>query len=520
MKQKTAIRYLRISADKQSNYSISGQDMQTQLWCERNGIEVVDTFVDEGYSARTFDRPDMIRLNAFIEQHYKLVDYLVVFDFTRFSRDTGEALIEVKRLQGKYQIKIASAGEGVIVDYDDPGSFFYAGLRFLQGEDEINRNRARVNLGIYTAKKKEGRYLGRPPVGYKTQKDGRKTIIVIDEEPARIIRFIYTSFLEGTPIYIIYKKAREMGLKLTGKSTIPYILKNPVYTGLLQVKAYKENPEELVEGIHEPLVSRYEWNQVQEKLKPGKPLQIIHDDFPLRSVLLCHCGKPLTGAPSRGHCGKYFNYYKCRISGHNNINANFAHQQMLQLMEYLSLPERLITVYSELGEQMLEQEVKQSAIILKQKKKEFETAEKNLISVEKKWIANQLAFETYQRWYRELSQQKMSLKAEMDQLTRGKQTLFILLEKELKILSDMKYVYTSCTTTQKQQLLRLVFDARLYYKDKVYRTPYIMPVFDHNSLTLKEKRLLILDKKIGLSSKVRSSADDRGRTYMPCGARS
>jgi site-specific DNA recombinase len=302
---KTAIRYIRISTDKQSNYSIAGQNDQTSLWCQRNNVDIIDTFIDEGYSARNFDRPDMNRLNDFISKHHRSVDYLVVFDFTRFSRDAGEAIVVIKRLQQKYAIRIASSSENTIVDYDEPGSFFFAGLRFLQAEDEIIRNKSRINLGIYTAKKKEGRYLGKPPVGYLTKRDGNKTIIVVDEEKAPIIRYIYEAFLQRTPTYVIAEKAREMGLTHTYHMRIQWILKNPVYTGLLLVKAYKENPEELVDGNHEPIISRSDWNRVQDKMKPGKPKIILSDHFPLRGIVKCHCGKPLTGAPSRSRSGKY-----------------------------------------------------------------------------------------------------------------------------------------------------------------------------------------------------------------------
>ena len=39
----------------------------------------------------------------------------------------------------------------------------------------------------------------------------------------------------------------------------------------------------------------------------------------------------------------------------------------------------------------------------------------------------------------------------------------------------------------------MLFDSRLYYQNHTYRTPYIMPVFTHNLLILKEKRLLYVD---------------------------
>jgi site-specific DNA recombinase len=89
---KRAIIYLRISTDRQSNYSIEGQQMHIRSWCERNNVEIIDVFTDEGFSARNFDRPDYKRLDIFIKQHYRTVDYLVVNSFDRFSRDAGEAI--------------------------------------------------------------------------------------------------------------------------------------------------------------------------------------------------------------------------------------------------------------------------------------------------------------------------------------------------------------------------------------------------------------------------------------------
>lgn len=483
--------------------------MQTKAWCDRNNIYVVDTFVDEGYSARTFDRPDMHRLYEFIGKHYKTVDYLVVNDFTRFSRDTGEALIEVKKLQKKYQIKIASAGEGVIVDYDDPGSFFYAGLRFLQGEDEINRNRARVNLGIYTAKKREGRFLGKPPVGYITAKDGRKTIIVPDEEKAHIIRYIFDAYLLNTPVVDIGRRAHEMGLQQKGKSHIQYILKNFVYTGLIRVKAYKDNPEELVEGIHAPIISRYQWLQVQDKLNPPKVVQIISDEFPLRGVLCCHCGKPLTGAPSRGHTGKYWPYYKCKVSGHNNFNANKAHEQMLQVMEMLSLSEKVIAATNEVASEMMENQLRQNADLVRQKKQELQHAETMLVSIEEKWIENKIEHESYQRWYNDLTKKRVKLRAEIEHLSDDRKDVYVLLKSELGKLANLKHLYVSATTIEKQQLIRILFDNQLYYEDHIYRTPYVLPLFEPNMLILKEKKLLIVEKRRGTSKKSPLGAGNR-----------
>lgn len=90
----------------------------------------------------------------------------------------------------------------------------------------------------------------------------------------------------------------------------------------------------MAEGIHEPIVSRITWHEVQDRMagKSKRAVQIVSDDMPLRSILKRHCGLPLTGAPSRSRNGNYYNYYKCKLSGHNNISALKAHEQLLKML--------------------------------------------------------------------------------------------------------------------------------------------------------------------------------------------
>jgi len=479
------------------------QLMHTSSWCERNNVEIIDVFTDEGYSARNFDRPDYQRLNNFIKQHYRTVDYLVVNSFDRFSRDAGEAIVAIKKLQKTYAIKVVSVTEGVTFDADDPGSFFYAGLMLLKGEDEIIRNRSRINLGIYTAKKKEGRYLGAAPIGYMNTRDERnKPVIIPHPEKSLIIQYIFRAFLDNVPLNEIKGQAQKMGFTQNGNSAIQRILTNPVYIGLIHVKAYKNYPEEMVEGIHEPLIDRTTWYDVQNKIRGNRrQIQIINHDMPLRGVLLCHCGKALTGAASRGKKGKYYNYYKCQTSSkHNNISAVKAHSQLQEIFAYLSLPSHTIKAIKCNSEKLMEEKFKHNHKELTDIKRKLEQTDEQLKSVETKWVNNQMAFDTYNRWFNELTDKKIALKAQILKLSLDENEAFVLLQKEIYELSDMNNIYTQAETVEKQQLIRLVFDSSLYYKEDVYRTSYLMSIFTHNELILNEKRLLIIDKKRGNST--------------------
>jgi hypothetical protein len=47
-----------------------------------------------------------------------------------------------------------------------------------------------------------------------------------------------------------------------------------------------------------------------------------------------------------------------------------------------------------------------------------------------------------------------------------------------------------------------VFEHGLYYQDHILRTPYVIPELAHNELILKEKDLLIIEKKRDFREKI------------------
>ena len=491
---KKAIRYLRISKEKQSNFSLDAQDTYTRGWCERNEVEISDTFIDDGYTAQNFDRPDFQKLEEFIRQFHRTVDYLVVNSFDRFSRDAGEALMKIKQLQNKYSISIVSVVEGVTFDRNDPGSFFYTGLLLLKGEDELIRHKYRINMGIYTAKKKFGRYLGKAPWGYVNFKDDAgRPMIKPDPEKAEVIKYIYKHFLLGVPFYIIRDDVRNMaGDIIKSNSAMQRILANPAYTSYLNVKPVRDLPGGMVDGCWEPIIDRPTWHMVQEKIKGGNQKIIIDDQLPLRGVLKCHCGKMLTGAPSKGKSGAWFYYYKC-TQPHNNLSAKKAHTQLSEALGYLSLPANMVASINSYAEETMAARLRENQVLIESKRRDLVSLEKQIHNLEEKYILDKIQHDTYFRWHSEFTQKRVDIRHQMDRLAADQSEAFLLLRSELPRLTDLKGVYDLASTLQKQSLVGEVFDRQLYYREGAYRTPYIMPVFLRNTLILKEKSLLIYE---------------------------
>ncbi len=493
--KKRAITYLRFSSDGQSNSSIERQQIITEGWCINNDVEILNTYKDEGFSARTFDRPDIKKLFAFLTTN-RNIDYLIVSDLTRFSRELGDAVNTVKNIQNTYQIKIVSAGRNAIYDVHEPTSYFMMALEFLIGNTENIKRSSDINGGIYAAKKKEGRYLGAAPYGYKNIRlDNNKPGIAPNEATAHIVKYMFTAFLKGTPLNEILKQVRKQGFVQYGYTSITRILSNKVYIGMLHVKAFKEYPEEWIRGVHMPLIDNNTFYAVQNKLTKKDPVQIINDSMPLRGVLKCWCNKPLTGAPSRSHTGKQYHYYKCNVSSaHNNISCIKAHKQLNEIWNYLSLPKYMITAIRDNTEKMLENQLKENTKLLSIKSAELKKVQADLQSMEEKYLSNKIEFETYQRWYTQFSTQRIQLQAELQHLKKDENETWFLLETELEKLTDLNYLYNAATTLHKQQLIKIGFDNQLYYRNSSYRTPYIIPILSHNTLILKQKELLFLDE--------------------------
>ena len=277
---------------------------------------------------------------------------------------------------------------------------------------------------------------------------------------------------------------------------IERVLKNPTYAGLLKVEAYKDYAGGLFEAIHEPIVDKATWMMVQEKFKrPEKGRTIIDDEIPLRGILKCHCGNPLSGAPSRGKSGKYFYYYKCRCPKHNNISALKAHTQLLNALHLMSISEKMLLDIKKGCTAAVDKEIKNNSEKLILRKEELLDVEAKLYTLEEKWISNEISRETYNRWYANYNYSSLNLKGGIERLSSNVGDVYKILRKNMDLLTDIPYVYSKASTLQKREFISMVFDTNLYYEDGVYRTPTMLSIFSHNHLLMKDKGCLIYEKK-------------------------
>lgn len=490
-----AVSYIRISTEEQSKYSLDSQERVIREYCERNKVKLIASFKDDGAHSDTFDRPDYNALEAFLRQK-KDVQFLVIYDHSRFSRSLAEALMKCAELQKKFQLTVLTINDPIDIDFTDPTAFMIRAFQFMQAEAELHNIRKRTKSGMVQAAL-DGRYAAPAPYGYKNERDGNnKPVLGIVEEKALIVRFFFREYLLGTNIEQLRATARELGYKQSGNSAVRRILSNPVYAGMIPVPAHKGRRNKYSKGIHTPLVSEQDYWLVQERLS-GKSISTqVREEVPLRGVLHCWCGRKVTAGNSRGRAGRYYWYYLCQ-EHRQSISASRLHAQFNSLLDELSLSPRSLQwlqtkMAAEIGAHLNTRGEQMAEISRK-----IKLAERQIETTERKFLLQpDLSEATYSKVIAELRADLAILQRQMMALNTNQQDYYDRLRLILPRLSYLRESYEGMPLEKKQQFVNLVFDNNLYYENGIYRTTRLHPLLSGNELTLKEKGLLIIQKPL------------------------
>lgn len=312
-----AVCYLRLSTKDQSK-SLEYQETIVRDYCKRNKLKILEVFRDNGESNYTFKRNSYLALEGFIKKHKRKCQYLVVLDHDRFNRNLPEALIKIADLERKYDVKVISTNEPINLDTSDSDVFMKWAFEYLIAHRELLTIKNRTRLGILNAKEK-GKFLGKAPFGYiNIKKPFNDQTIEINSSQSFIIKKIFAEFEAGVSQKEIHKEVMALGFKNRGSNAINDILRNPVYAGLIKIKAFKNMSEKYVKALHEPIISETDFWRTQKVLdrKPKRQTR-ANEEFPLRGVIKCPCGRNLTAGWTKGD-RKYYLYYKC--VDHPSIN--------------------------------------------------------------------------------------------------------------------------------------------------------------------------------------------------------
>lgn len=485
----TALGYARISIEDQSTNSLPGQVERITAYCQRNSLQLVKVFIDNGQSAFNFQRREWKEVEQFLKDH-KEVKYLVVDTMDRFSRaNLVDALQKMDQIQRRTGVKILSVSDPVDLDIEDFGTDLRRVMELMFANYELKRIRKRTSDGIYQAMS-TGKWVNNAPYGYKNARDpeGRPTL-QIDEEKAYAVRMIFRQFLAGRQLDEIRKHVASAGFKLKGNSAIRRILENPAYAGLINLPKHGHNAPRSVKGLHIALITETDYWMAQNLLGSKKRALQRQDQVFLKGVIRCHCGQVLSSDLAQGKKKKY-SYYLCRIH-RKNISAIKLHDQFHQILDLLSLPQDVIQETAQALRLKIDEKLGSKGGDLMRANLGLQKIQDRIAATQEKYLAQpDISEKVYAKVMAGLKADEARLQEQVNELSSNSRDYYQMMEDLLARLTNLREIFQEMSLVRKTMFVRTIFGESMWYQDGIIRTPYLHPLFRHNELVLKAKGLL------------------------------
>jgi site-specific DNA recombinase len=498
--------YIRISDKDQSNCSIDGQQRFNALFAEKHGMEIIETFIDDGVSAKDFNRPAWRRMEHKLK--YRAVEGVIVWKYDRMIRNVMEGLMMIDNLERKYSVVMFSAMETFSISPSDPMFFKIRADILVTADFERRIITDRTKFGIWSAKM-QGKYIGQAPLGYVNARDERnKPIILIDEKTSHIIEYIFNAFSLGQSIKRIHNVANELGMNRSGHSVIRTILENPVYKGFVLAPKYKDSGEKLIQAIHEPIVSRELWDKCNGLLQNEKVRKdCANDDVPLRGLARCACcGDVMTGGRSKGR-SKFYYYYRCAKCNNVNYNAQDVHKRIISILNEISLSQAAVTALNNELISTVKQQSKERDKELKVALDKLNDAKARKERLEAKYIDNLIDHETYTNWSGKLNKEIHLLNSDLHYLSKLKEKAPN--PDNITKLVKLGYCFEIASTDDKQELCRYIFNGVLLLSNQAYRTAPLAEIFRHKRLDNNVLEIMDLSELSALYPSIPESTRNR-----------
>lgn len=344
-----AVIYCRVSTKEQAqNLSLPTQLKACREYCERQGLEVASVFEDAGESAKTIDRPDFQRLLSYCRQNKGKIQFVVVYNVTRFSRSHHDHAV-IRALLLKLGVSLRSVTEPI---GDDAVGQLMENVLASFAQFDNNQKAERTKAGMRAALDR-GRWTWMAPLGYRNGnlKAGEASL-VLDPERAPLVRRAFELMASGNlTASEVLAKVTALGLVTrTGQPVKPQtfgaLLRKSTYIGLLNAPGFKLNG---VRGDFEPLIAEnlfYRVQAVLDRKRPFVPHARDRSDFPLRRFVVCDaCQTPLTGSSPKGR-SKNYSYYHCRKCRGVSVRREVLERRFVELLESLKPRKEFMRLFS------------------------------------------------------------------------------------------------------------------------------------------------------------------------------
>src|SRR5690625_4675850 len=332
-KNKSAASYARVSTEEQTmGFSLESQveQLKNYLYSKGYSDSNIEVFVDDGYSGKNFDRPNIQRLISNLNNF----DVIAVWKVDRLSRNNEQVLSLFNNYLDPDNKKLLVST--CDIDSSTPNGHMFISLLGTFAEYERTQIIERVSSGMQKRAEK-GKWNGGRILGYNNV-DGA---LVINEHESGIVKEIFEFRALGHGYKSIVNHINTKGYRTKkgnpfGINSVKTILENPTYAGFIRWGLHKNWSEKrrsgrqqevtLIPGKHEAIIDSTLWRRIneinEEQKKYARTTSNFKGEFILSGILKCpQCGKGMVMSKTKKPDNSYYLYYQCQNFHQRGLTA-------------------------------------------------------------------------------------------------------------------------------------------------------------------------------------------------------
>ena len=267
------------------------------------------------------------------------------------------------------------------------------------------------------------------------------------------------------------------------RSRMSGLLKNPIYKGCITVPAYRDEAEQIVKGIHEPLVNELIFENARQIITGRKPKVSPYktkslNKFPLRGLIGCEkCGNKLTASSSKGNGGLY-EYYHCTNGCDKRFSVTILDKELETILKGLRLKPEAKELYIKLLETELAGDFRQNVEDKKRLTGIISKLEQKLKKIQDLLIEGTLESDDYQELKNSIKLEKLEAEDALEKVNDVKRQDFVKqLSNAFGLIEKLPEYYIKGDLESKRQIIGSMFPQKFIFENNEVRTNKIDETF-------------------------------------------
>lgn len=472
--------YKRVSTEDQKDkgFSLQHQEDVLRKYCDINGYNIIGMYTED-HSAKTFDRPEWKRIMRFVKQNKSSVDMILCLRWDRFSRNQYDALTTIKELD-ILGVKVNTVEQPL--DLSNPDNKVLLSMYLTLPEIENDKRSIQTIDGIRRAQK-EGCWICRAPKGYTQCRDGNEKSTLVPNSDAQLVTAGYERLATGAYfVDEVRKWLNSQGMKIS-KQTFLNMIPNQAYLGKIYIKEFKEEPAQIVEGLHPAIVSEEIFDRANEVLSGRKKNLKFHIDksdlYPLKGFLKCPIHDiSLTAYGSTSRNGTVHHYYLCgRCTDVKRHRIADVHKSVEDILASIQFNAQTLLLYKKVLEKLFNKEDIARRNEINKVKANLEQMEKRKNNVQERYMDAEIDTPTFNDMMDKINNNTTSLKNNLNGLESEMTPFRNYVRQTLPMLENLVEYYRKSDGKTKQKILQSIFVDKLILEEgKVVSYEFTTPI--------------------------------------------